>query len=326
MCVDLERAGVPNQGKWRSLILYFRSLGDQAHLEQDQQKDLQQLVIRTIQARDYSDQCYRDLIQNMQDIINTPLQRKLQEALLETMSIANEYSSVLSKNKNRVSDLGENTVRDIESGVDPETMIENIRSSFREVVAGMEADIASLRAITDTDGLTGLFNRRALDAFLSEMLDKNGPENHRLQFFLLDLDHFKKVNDTFGHPVGDYVLKTVAEILKQPGEAFADQSERVYFPARYGGEEFAICLSGFTFDEGVELIEKLRETIKSTYLSAEADNGKQMQIQLTVSAGMAEGNPQSENPASDILHRADKALYKAKRNGRDQLAIENTRS
>jgi len=321
MCEMLDKAGVPNQGKWRSLILYFRSLSDQDSLDQNQQKNMRKLVIQVTKKRDYSDESYKKLIKEMQDIMNSPLKQKLQEALMETAAIAEEYSMFLDKNKSRVSNLGENTVRDIKSGIDPEAMIKNIQSSFREVIAGMEKDIAALRAITKKDGLTGLYNRRSLDAFLADILiNKNTMQP--MQVFLLDLDHFKNINDTYGHLVGDYVLQAVADLLKQPGKQYETREDLIYFPARFGGEEFALCLTGFEFEKAVEIGENLRKSVQNMKLAIEDDNGKQVEVGLTISMGLAQSSPLSDDPVSNILRRADAALYKAKNNGRNLLVID----
>ncbi|WP_415718054.1 GGDEF domain-containing protein [Maridesulfovibrio sp.] len=325
MCEIMDKAGVPNQGKWRSLILYFRSLSDQDYLEQEQQKSMRKLVIQVTKERDYSDERYSKLIKDMHDIMNSPLKQKLQEALMETAAIAEEYSIFLDKNKNRVSDLGETTVRDIQSGIDPEIMIQNIQSSFREVISGMEKDIAALKAITKKDGLTGLHNRRSLDAFLADMLiNKNTVQP--IQVLLLDLDHFKNINDTYGHLIGDYVLQAVADTLKKPGKQYDNQEDLVYFPARFGGEEFAICLSGFDLEQAVEIGESLRKAVQHMNLTIEDNNGELVEIDLSISLGLAQSGPLSDDPVSDILRRADAALYKAKNKGRNQLEIdENSR-
>ena len=321
MCEIMEKAGVPNQGKWRSLILYFRSLSDQDYLEHEQQKSMRKLVIQVTKERDYSDERYSKLIKDMHDIMNSPLKQKLQEALMETAAIAEEYSIFLNKNKDRVSDLGENTVRDIQSGIDPEIMIKKIQSSFREVISGMEKDIAALRAITKKDGLTGLHNRRSLDAFLADtLINKNTMQP--IQVLLLDLDHFKNINDAYGHIIGDYVLQAVADILKQPGKQYDNKEDLIYFPARFGGEEFAICLSGFELEKAVEIGEKIRKAVQNMNLTIEDNDGKLVEINLSISMGIAQSGPLSDDPISDILKRADKALYKAKNNGRNLLEID----
>jgi diguanylate cyclase (GGDEF)-like protein len=167
-----------------------------------------------------------------------------------------------------------------------------------------------LERLATEDGLTGLFNRR----YLNDMLDKEwaraAREKSQVGLVLLDIDHFKKLNDAYGHPTGDEALRRVADVLKmsihRPGDV----------AARYGGEEFAILLPG-THQAGAGILaERIRKNVESLAFP-HRDSPYQ---HVTVSAGVAGLHVVPGAHASALLERADQALYAAKQEGRNRVA------
>ncbi len=155
-----------------------------------------------------------------------------------------------------------------------------------------------------TDGLTGLTNHRAFRERLAQMHALAERQGQQFAVILTDIDHFKKVNDTYGHPVGDAVLKRVAAV-------FAGRARKVDVVARYGGEEFVLILPD-TDGEGAELFaNKLREEVAAQIMTS--DQGP---FQVTISMGVAE-YPQDCREPSELIERADQALYRCKRGGRN---------
>lgn len=154
------------------------------------------------------------------------------------------------------------------------------------------------------DTLTGLPNRRAADAHLQLALRDEAAS--QVTVALLDIDHFKRINDVYGHEVGDRVLRDVAGLLRlQLGSG--------QFIARHGGEEFLIVLSGMGLDGAIPLLQALRTGV--TRLRLEEAGA---QIQVTVSIGAAERGPEQDTPHS-LLAAADRQLYRAKRAGRNRV-------
>src|SRR6478609_2548264 len=153
------------------------------------------------------------------------------------------------------------------------------------------------------DGLTGLANRRTLDT----QLDLWTAERGAFAVALLDVDHFKRVNDTYSHQVGDAVLVRVAAALQHA-------LRRDDLAARYGGEEFAVLLDGLTGNRIVDVCDRLRETVAGL----EWDDLMPGAC-LTVSIGVAERQP--GEPVADLLTRTDAALYRAKAAGRDRVRV-----
>ncbi|MBL9105901.1 MAG: diguanylate cyclase [Myxococcales bacterium] len=155
-----------------------------------------------------------------------------------------------------------------------------------------------------TDGLTGLTNHRAFRERLAGLHALAERTGQKFAVILTDIDHFKKVNDTYGHPVGDAVLKRVAAV-------FAGRARKVDVVARYGGEEFVLVLPD-TDGEGAELFaNKLREEVAAQTMTSE-----QGPFAVTISMGVAE-YPQDARDPSELVERADQALYRCKRGGRN---------
>ncbi len=170
------------------------------------------------------------------------------------------------------------------------------------------ADNVRLAALAQTDPLTQVLNRRALTERLTSELDRARRYGHSVAVLMLDLDHFKQVNDTRGHLVGDGVLKDIAEILRGAVRS-AD------FVARYGGEEFVVVLPETGVDGAVHFAERLRERIAATEFQA----GLGTPLALTASIGVSLFPGPRITSVDDLLAAADTALYKAKSDGRNRV-------
>ena len=166
---------------------------------------------------------------------------------------------------------------------------------------------AEFAADAERDPLTGLGNRRHLDRRCAELLPAAARDSQPLSLALLDIDHFKQVNDRHGHAVGDQVLVRVAQLLRENTRA-GDVL------ARHGGEEFVVVLPGMGSERAAEVCERLR---KSVAASAFADQGLHSGA-ITVSIGLASAGSYH---LQGLLHAADMALYRAKREGRNRLAL-----
>jgi diguanylate cyclase (GGDEF)-like protein len=162
--------------------------------------------------------------------------------------------------------------------------------------------------LTLIDSLTGIYNRRYLDLFMEKSIPINKKTNSPLVFMMLDIDHFKKVNDNFGHQCGDEVLKHTSSIINN----FVRKSD-VF--VRFGGEEFAVILPNTEVAEGLIIAERIREAVEKSAFIYKNDV-----IHLTISIGVSSYN---RDTAGEFIERSDNALYKAKENGRNQIAISN---
>jgi diguanylate cyclase len=158
--------------------------------------------------------------------------------------------------------------------------------------------------LADEDALTGLINRRGFDAELRRTAGIGGQFNTTSALLLIDLDHFKEVNDTYGHPGGDAALKLTANILSR---SFPRRSDCV---ARYGGEEFAVILRDSRSGEAARLAQRFVDNLRAVRVRHD-----DQEFQITASAGVAEMHA-SESPEG-WLARADAGVYAAKDKGRD---------
>jgi diguanylate cyclase len=161
-----------------------------------------------------------------------------------------------------------------------------------------------------TDGLTGAYNRMALDEYLAEKVAHSEVMKDDFALLLLDLDNFKSINDKFGHPIGDRVL--VAVTNKCRSSIRGDD-----FLARYGGEEFAIVLPGASLKNALKKADQICGLIGTTRYAA-TNNQSEEHLCVTVSIGVG-AFKKGDTPAS-LLARTDKALYEAKRRGKNQSA------
>jgi len=185
---------------------------------------------------------------------------------------------------------------------------ENQLTHMAEEVEVLRKELAQSKQESLKDSLTGIFNRRAFDNALEQIIQTNHETSSSFCLLMADIDHFKKVNDTYGHLVGDKVIRFVASTLKHC-------TKENDLPARYGGEEFALILPETNLADAAIIAENIRKKISSGKLK-NTQNGKTYG-KVTISIGIAQFQ---KNDLSELLiERADKALYQAKENGRNRI-------
>lgn len=161
-----------------------------------------------------------------------------------------------------------------------------------------------IQELVDTDQLTHVANRRGLDAHLLSEIDRAGRMHRPLSVLMADIDHFKKVNDRYGHPVGDLVLRQIADILR-------DSARPMDFVTRYGGEEFVMLLPESPLDMARNVAERIRQRIQGQSFG-------QVPYPITISVGVAQWR--DEEDAEQLLARVDTALYQSKEQGRNRVS------
>lgn len=184
----------------------------------------------------------------------------------------------------------------------------NLQVFCNQISIGLQKSMLYERVqkLSITDGLTKLYSYRYFKQRLEEELILANRYSSQLSLLILDIDHFKHYNDTFGHVAGDHVLMEVAKILKE-------QSDITHLAARYGGEEMVLVASETTKEQAMDLAEKIREKIESHSVAV----GKET-TNVTVSIGVATF-PQDSQTNLDLIAKADKALYAAKSRGRNRI-------
>lgn len=168
-----------------------------------------------------------------------------------------------------------------------------------------------LLRISALDGLTAIPNRRRFDEFLEQEWRRGLRTGGPLSLIMIDIDHFKHYNDTYGHQAGDQCLKRVAGLLSRGVKRPSD------LVARYGGEEFAVVLPGTTLEGAESLAEALRTDVEAMDMRDEVPGS----CRVTISAGVAMIQPTRESGSALLVKAADSALYRAKREGRNRVAV-----
>jgi diguanylate cyclase len=176
---------------------------------------------------------------------------------------------------------------------------------------GLQQLLDALVTLSSRDPLTGLPNRRQFDLALAAEMDRVARAGEEALLLLIDIDHFKRVNDTHGHPAGDAVIRAVARAL-------ADCVRPMDTPARIGGEEFGVILPSCNPASGHAVAERIRKRIESLRIEA----GPGLALQVTVSIGGAFAAPWVRSTPALWLDRADQKLYSAKAAGRNRAILE----
>lgn len=195
-------------------------------------------------------------------------------------------------------------------------LLARIRAGLRIVELQNELIHANrrLERLSITDGLTNLYNHRHFQDELAKHFSESERYDRPLSLALIDIDYFKKVNDTWGHATGDAVLKVVAKL-------FSESVRETDLVARYGGEEFAVIMPETTLEHAMTFAEQIRALVERTPI--ETDQGD---IRVTVSIGLSSvPHPQIETPVA-LIEDADQALYRAKESGRNQVQAERRKA
>jgi diguanylate cyclase (GGDEF)-like protein len=165
-----------------------------------------------------------------------------------------------------------------------------------------------VQRMAETDALTGIPNRRTFETVLDRELSRSERTGEPLTLAMFDIDHFKNLNDTYGHQAGDEVLKAAAAALREACRDFDT-------PARYGGEEFVVVLPSCSVKESLAVAERLRQSLGAIEIVAK----------VTASAGVA-SFPNHASDAAGLIKAADEALYESKRGGRDRVTRSRKRA
>ncbi len=179
----------------------------------------------------------------------------------------------------------------------------------RDVTKQVEKE-QKLEQLVVKDPLTNIYNRKGFYEFSHKAISNAVRHNKKLSLAMIDIDHFKRVNDTYGHDAGDAALVFLAGKLK---EAFRETD----ICARLGGEEFSVLLYDMGIDDAFEKMECVRDRIEKSIITG-PDN---TQVRITISAGIVEMDPENRN-INLIIREADKQLYKAKSNGRNRVEVK----
>jgi diguanylate cyclase len=241
------------------------------------------------------------------------------------MESAREYlKTAISENRSQIAEINKVTAVDLDPKILVETLMnelakattraERLEASFAEKSRELDLIRESLTKSEErakTDILTGLANRRALEEFFRAAQTSAMERGEPLSALLIDIDHFKQFNDSFGHGVGDQVLRLVAQALRE-------RVREIDLPARYGGEELIAVLPGADLAACTATAERIRRSISERKM-VRRSTGESLPG-ITVSIGV--GQFQLGESMDDLIDRCDRALYQAKKRGRNRVVNE----
>ncbi|SFR52449.1 GGDEF domain-containing protein [Thiomicrospira sp. ALE5] len=302
--------------------LIFELLGD---IDPNFSKKLTELI----QAKQYQDDLafpiYQDLVKSAL-AINIPtdqVQQLIDQAIDDTHNwnaVSKQQQGTLSTNlanitqcdtKEAVNDyVSKHIIPPINLICQETERLQNKLDEWSQLIEKLQDDLKNAHKLAKTDSLTGIANRHGFDEMLDRQIELAKKNAETFCILIVDLDHFKVVNDTYGHLVGDTTLRYLAKLLDTETKGH----DRV---ARYGGEEFVILLNKITYDNALRFAENIRANIARKSLRA---RGHETPLRITVSIGVA--IYQIGEPAESFFERADKALYLAK-NKRNQVCGEH---
>ena len=253
---------------------------------------------------------------------------EVSQQLHGVMSSAKQFlSTAIADNRTQMAAINDVTAR-TEAGVDPKQLIESLmgelakattRATKLEVsfveksreLATIRDSLVKSEERAKTDTLTGLPNRRALEEFFRKAQVAAMEQDDPLSALLIDIDHFKRFNDEFGHGVGDQVLRLMATVLR---EGVRD----IDLPARYGGEELIVILPNAGLATAATIAERIRRSIAECHITRRS-TGEALPG-ITISLGVAQF--QGGESMADLIERCDRALYLAKKTGRNRVVTE----
>ncbi|GHC75965.1 PleD family two-component system response regulator [Limoniibacter endophyticus] len=319
-----------------------RMIGIEALMRPDADSGARQAQILVIDEHAASSERISSSLQNVCDVLVVPdPQSGLFQASqgdydciiisgrLETVDPLRLCSQLRSLDKTRsvpivmVAEQGEDAkvVRALELGIndfmlrpiDPHELTARIKTQIRRKRYDDElrASLSQTLEMAVTDSLTGLNNRRYLDSHLRTLIARSMSRQKPLSLLICDLDHFKLINDSWGHDGGDAILREFAQRLR-------DNVRGIDLACRFGGEEFVVVMPDTPFDSSTKVAERIRADVERQPFTV-GQNGQA--IPVTVSIGVA-SLKWTGDTMEDLLKRADRALYQAKRSGRNRVAAE----
>ena len=197
--------------------------------------------------------------------------------------------------------------------VDKNELVARVRTQLRKkrYADRLRHNVQLSLEMAITDQLTGLHNRRYMSRHLDTLMGNAKKNGRPLAFVIMDIDFFKQVNDTYGHDIGDEVLKEFAARINA-------NVRGIDLACRYGGEEFVVAMPDTDMAFAYSIAERLRQSIETTPVKISRDPGA---LNITISIGIAQAEGEGDT-AESLLHRADQALYRAKRDGRNRVVAD----
>lgn len=308
----------PNPLNYSLWYAYVSNGLPELNKQMDQALDTYGTCPNVVSEQLFRDHLIKEEVENAEDI---------QNALMSVMGDLETHASSTVQDTEAFNDILQDSLtalRDTEQDSSLEQIIQRLATNtetisestrqFQQRIDEAQAEITALkkeleqtRQDATIDPLTGLFNRRVFDKELEQQASR--PDAH-VSLTMVDIDHFKKFNDTYGHQMGDKVLQYVGKLVK-------DECNAPLLPVRFGGEEFAVLLPNRTSEFAAELAEKIRAKIMAIRIK----HKKSGEVISSVTASFGVASLTAGEAPEALISRADTALYRAKKSGRNNVQI-----
>lgn len=318
---------------WVAIILFVRNLLTRLTVYSDEKKvEIQREVFAELANKDFSKEGLERVVVMldmflMQTIGTLELEEALAQEKRSAAALLNEMREIMEsmhgnadRRSHRMDVFKEEAVGAIKSEKDRSLIVSKVRDMIQDLVVEFKEEARELQDKANTLERTASFdpllidlhNRRALEAFLNEAVQEVVDKGRSLCMMMIDVDHFKRVNDTYGHQAGDDVLRALSRIIS------AHAMQYHGYTARYGGEELVVVVQGMDEEQASVKAEAIRADVDNYDFRIRTD-GKLCDppIQFTVSIGVAQCA--SGWGITELIHAADSALYQAKERGRNQV-------
>ena len=195
----------------------------------------------------------------------------------------------------------------------PKELLARVRTQLKmaSLIQHLENSQKQMEILATTDHLTGLYNRRYFSEISKKLIENSTPDIDNITVLIMDIDNFKTVNDTYGHAIGDEVIKHLSTTLMQ-------HKRQPDIVARYGGEEFTMLLPDTSINGALTMAERIRKNIEKSDVFID----EKSTLNYTISVGISKLNLHENDPMSTALLKADNALYRAKNNGKNRVFSE----
>lgn len=324
-----DRAGIPPDTCWRTLYrmifdskINFNPIAEKS-VSRQQLIPVMNRALKNIEAGDFSEKALLALIKNYNTAFVSVCQSELADAVNELDSLTNEFKTICHDRQDKVETLETDTLQAVQSNYSIEEKIRTIKRKFKATIEYFQADVNKLDHISNTDHLTGLYNRRFFDEQIQMEADQAVSEKTWLNLLMIDIDNFKRFNDDYGHVIGDQALKTVAKNISMACSEESARTGIMYHPVRYGGEEFAVIVPAVDITEAEKAGEVIREKIDGYTFVIRGKQGsiKHENIKLTVSVGVAGFSHQEgrTDGVEELIKNADQAMFAAKKSGKNRV-------
>ena len=308
----LRKSSIPLDQAWPFVILWLRGIKDSTILSVNQKIDLQRILLEILQQKDFSEAMLEETEKSIHAIITANYLDQIRALMKEMALLTQSMHGMFDEHRKDIDSMITSVDSDLQNGVNSEIVLEELRISLRTVMNKVVENVNNLKQMSYRDSLTGLANRRSFNTFLQKSIKTWEEDATPLSLILLDIDYFKKINDKYGHDVGDQVLQKLSEQLHKIFHPLMDRGDVIV--ARYGGEEFAVVLTGESSLMRTKFAEMIWREVQKLVVTGFEDNDR---VPVTVSVGVATMHEGWDSDA--LISFTDKALYKAKNDGRNRI-------